>query len=380
MKKVLLFLLMLPAFLFNSICFPGMAENIPDTFDEFSYLYLKDGTICITKYNGNDKRITVPAQISGANVTQIGELAFAEYEVPNIASLTLPNTIQRIGRSAFSGCSKLAKINLPEGLIEIGDLAFEGCSKLPKLTLPASLTRLGANPFADCASLSLKLADGQNAFHLCQGALYTMDGVLISAPGKNTSINIKPETTVIGAYAFAGNNKLKKVNIPSTVTEIRSNAFEFCSALQNITLPESLVSIGEHAFFGCEGLRAVELPMNLTNVSGNPFGCCARLKAFHVPDQHPVFFSLEGVLCKKEGMVLVSYPAAKGNQYTVPGGILMIGDEAFYSCQNLTEVHLPDTVTQIGEAAFRACIKLTVFDCLTALQEWANGPLPPADH
>lgn len=74
-------------------------------FDDYSYVYLDDGSICITEYTGNSKKVSVPAQIDGKPVTQIGTLAFAEYETSNITAVTLPDTIVRIKSLAFSGCT-----------------------------------------------------------------------------------------------------------------------------------------------------------------------------------------------------------------------------------------------------------------------------------
>ena len=353
---------------------PCVAENGDRNAADFSYAYLEDGTICITAYQGSSATITVPAYIDGVKVTQIGELAFAEYEVPHITSITLPDTVRVIDKAAFSGCAKLSKINMPAELTKLGDLSFMDCAKLSRLKLPASLKTMGINPFAGCASLRLKLASGQASFELVNGALYTAEGTLIFAPGNQSSMNVKEGAVAIGAYAFAGNSKLKKVKLPDTVREIGDNAFVSCSALQGISLPESLTSIGEHAFLGCESLKTVSIPLSLTALSGNPFAYCPGMEAFIVPDAHPSFASIDGILCEKETGTLISFPAAKADRYTIPDGIRVIGKEAFYNCQRLRSLRLPDTVTVLEEAALRGCIQLTDLqlpDGIAHLGEWA---------
>lgn len=42
--------------------------------------------------------------------------------------------------------------------------------------------------------------------------------------------------------------------------------------------------------------------------------------------------------------------------------VISVNDEAFYGCNKLTEIMLPDTVRIIGESAFSACTALTEFD------------------
>jgi len=372
MKQKIMIVLLIT--LLCGLCAPCTAEMSDRNSDDFSYVYLEDGTICITAYHGSNAKISVPAYIDGLCVTQIGEMAFVEYEVPYITSVTLPDTVRIIGDQAFSGCTRLSKINMPAELTELGDLAFMDCGKLTKLTLPASLKTMGINPFTGCTSLQLHLAAGQTSFDIFKGALYTTDGVLIFAPGNHSSMDVKVGTVAIGAYAFAENSKLKKVNLPDTVTEIRANAFNGCSSLQSIPLPESLVSIGEHAFLGCQSLKSVSLPLSLTNLSGNPFTCCDHLAAFNVPEAHESLVSIDGVLCEKKTETLVSFPAAKGGHFTVPEGIRVIGREAFYNCRELRSLRLPDTVTALEEDALRGCISLTDLllpDSVAYMGKWA---------
>lgn len=101
------FIITFVSFLMLSLLPFALAENEDYILHQgnFSYSYLEDGSICIAEYTGNDKKVSVPAQIDGKTVTQIGTLAFAEYETSNITSVTLPDTIVRIQASAFSNCT-----------------------------------------------------------------------------------------------------------------------------------------------------------------------------------------------------------------------------------------------------------------------------------
>lgn len=67
-------------------------------------------------------------------------------------SITLPNTIKTIGKSAFRG-SALKHIKLPESLISIGDEAF--CrSHLESIVIPNSVSNIGFDSFSDCSALT----------------------------------------------------------------------------------------------------------------------------------------------------------------------------------------------------------------------------------
>ena len=69
----------------------------------------------VQSYNADGAEATVPAtateEVSGRSfaVTEIGEKAF--FEKTSLAAVTLPNSIEVIGVSAFEGCTSLATMN-----------------------------------------------------------------------------------------------------------------------------------------------------------------------------------------------------------------------------------------------------------------------------
>lgn len=54
--------------------------------------------------------IEIPATIDGCEVCSISAGAFKEHE--EVKQVKLPNTVKKIGRSAFAGCKNLEMINL----------------------------------------------------------------------------------------------------------------------------------------------------------------------------------------------------------------------------------------------------------------------------
>jgi len=70
-----------------------------------------------------------------------------------LKSVTIPGSVQKISKVAFSFCSSLATLNLSEGLEEIGEMAFWGCASLETLTIPSTVKTIGNNAFADCINL-----------------------------------------------------------------------------------------------------------------------------------------------------------------------------------------------------------------------------------
>ena len=103
---------------------------------------------------------------------KIGDTAF--FGCSRLTSLTLPSGVTEIGVYAFYGCSGLTSLTLPSGLTEIGNCAFSGCSGLTSMTLPSGITKIGYSAFDGCSGLTSiyvyteKLPDmGRDVFDGC---------------------------------------------------------------------------------------------------------------------------------------------------------------------------------------------------------------------
>ncbi len=190
------------------------------------------------------------------SVEIIGDYAFYGC---SLSKVVLPESVKKIGRSAFEGgifgsvimtgvetvdisafanCSALTEIVIPSTVREIRGYAFAGCEKLKSITLPDSVTDLGASAFADCISLE--------------------------------EVTLSNSLTVISSSTFKGCKSIVRVDVPEGVTCIEHAAFEACSALTEIVIPSTVQEIRGYAFAGCEKLATVYLPLTVT-VSASAF-------------------------------------------------------------------------------------------------------------
>lgn len=71
----------------------------------------------------------------------------------DLSSVTLPNSLRKIGLCAFMGCGNLTAIDLPDGLLSIGQQAFSDCS-FTTITIPSSVTSLGPWALLRCGELT----------------------------------------------------------------------------------------------------------------------------------------------------------------------------------------------------------------------------------
>lgn len=77
--------------------------------------------------------LTIPETANGYKVVEVCEYAFNGCE--SIKSITLPNTITKIGECAFFRCSSLTSFIIPDNVKEIGNGAFAACKSLQEITI-----------------------------------------------------------------------------------------------------------------------------------------------------------------------------------------------------------------------------------------------------
>lgn len=74
--------------------------------------------------------LTIPEEIDGLPVTQIGDEAFRGQS--SFSSVIIPGSVESVGSMAFAGCSSLRMVFARQNM-EIGGGAFEGCDELRAL-------------------------------------------------------------------------------------------------------------------------------------------------------------------------------------------------------------------------------------------------------
>ncbi len=337
--------------------------------------------------------ITIPN-----NVKKIGKFAF--HDCRSLTKVVIPDSVTEIGESIFHGCSSLTTIDvssnnpnyksidgvlftkdgkeligfpeskeekefqIPDSVTKIGKGAFHGCSLLTKVVIPDSVTEIEKRGFHDCPSLTTFDVSSNNPnFKSIDGVLFTKDGKeLIDFPaGKEEKEYHIPEgVTKIREEAFWCCSSLTEIKIPYSVTEIGKNAFWCCSSLTEIKIPDNVTEIGDMAFYHCSSLTKVVIPDSATEIEKRGFHDCPSLTTFDVSSNNPNFKSIDGVLFSKDGKELIVFPAGKEEkEYHIPEGVTKIREEAFWRCSSLTEIKIPDSVTEIGDMAFYHCSSLT---------------------
>lgn len=216
-------------------------------YEDLFYEVLNDGTLMLRGpldlvYNVKEKKLVIPAEVNGKKVSQIREYAFNG--IGGLEYLDIPNSVTRIGESAFGLCKDLKSVKIGNALKSIGPCAFESTS-IETLTLPDSVINIGWGAFANCVNLK--------------------------------SVTIPSGIKTISSRLFMGCTGLEKVTIPDSVTEIKNYAFSDCTGLLSISLPHNIKTINDNTFYNCSNLESVFISNSIKEIEKCAFSRCYKL-------------------------------------------------------------------------------------------------------
>ncbi len=228
-------------------------------------IYYKKGEhgIIIVAYDGASTLI-IPDNIKGIPVTEIAENAFSEENIKHtnhleeityseqqycfiewqedikiektnaLQKVILPNSIQKIGKSAFSYCSALTQIDLPKYIKIIPERCFSHCIALKEIKIPESVTDIQKYAFHDCIKLE--------------------------------RIYLPNSISVLGDYVFYNNYCLYEIVLPENIF-VGMGAFKNCKSLKKVMLQ------GNTAFLDVFADLEQEVEMHIINMPKEQKGC-----------------------------------------------------------------------------------------------------------
>ena len=219
------------------------------------------------------------------------------------------------------------------------------------------------------------------------------DGVLIRYLGTEKNVVIPDGVTVIRGGAFSTLAGLESVVIPESVTDIGDGAFAMCLDLTTVVMPASLKTIGSSAFAFCLNLESIEIPDGVKTIGSMAFNDCTKLTSISLPSginlggygtfmncrnletivipdlisdlgMH-VFYNTKWEETQPDGAIycgnfLYKYKGEmpENTSFEIKAGVTKIVEMAFWGCNGLTSVTIPNTVVTIGEYAFAFCENL----------------------
>ena len=390
-------------------------------YPKASYELSADKTTLV-KWTGAESDIDLTQDKAFGALKTIGSEAFKG--LATLASIVIPEGVEKIEMESFEGCTKLTVLQLPTTLKTLGPSAFKGCTSLLEVTLPEGVTALPASAFEECGSLvSIHFSDrmtvvGNRALASCKAlrtlflpgsVSYIDQGAFIDCDALRTIFcyAVTPPTTNQGIFSPTTCSKGILVVPAPTVASYKEatpwKEFIHIDGIQS-AYPESsyklsddkrtlirwsgseatinmaadpafanLLTIGENAFYEAEDLVSITLPYGVTTLEKQIFVNCPKLTQVTLPAEITKIgewtFSgcnaLESIqlperMTTLEKCLFAHCKALK--EVTLPAGLTTIGSKAFFECSELATIALPSSLISIGEWAFARCSKLTAVE------------------
>jgi hypothetical protein len=289
----------------------------------------------------------------------IGASAFRGCQ--NLATISIPNSVESIGAHAFYNCKGLATVSISQRIKSIGDYAFYNCSTLSAIALPEKLETIGEGAFFNCTALTDATIPagvrsiGISAFKGCD-KIANLSVPFVGGNAENGFIGY-----IFGATSAENNVHFVPASLATVsvtnCTAIAANAFKGCGTITNIALPANLTSVGASAFSGCTAIEKLFIEdlagwcaVDFASADANPLSQGADLyiggkttSAITIPE---TVFTIKP---------FAFYNCMSVKFLNVKNGAKEIGASAFEGCEKLQSVNIADSVTRIGASAFKNC-------------------------
>lgn len=305
-------------------------------------------------------RLFFPTSTYGASEHKITSVIFAN-----------DSNCESIGDDAFHNC-QLSSIQLPDSVKTIGYRAFAVNHDLLTIDIGNNVTSIGGNALYNCWSLTTinfkgtveewTLIDKVSSwdYPTKEYIIYCTDGVIC-----------KTHTEVIDEA------------VAPTCTETGLTEGKHCSVCNAVLVTQkTIAALGHNCSDGvctrCQkvlyngGLEFTSNGDGTCSVSG--IGVCTD-RELYIPQVSPDGDIVTSIglwaFYRCENLVSVTIPESvtiiDGYAFshcinlasiTIPDSVTIIGNNAFTNCINLTSIAIPDSVKGIGEGAFKSCTSL----------------------
>ena len=304
------------------------------------------------------------------------------FEDKSFAEVIIPDSVLKIGNSAFYDCDNLTSITIPENVTSIGSSAFSGCDSLTVVNYNAANISTAPNIMYNGsinASKQIIVNIGKNVQHIPDEIFtsyyYSWEYV---GGGSDTMYQLRHEfntgikevnfedgsiCTTIGARAFSNNKYLTQFCLPSSVTTIDAWAFDQCINLKTIYNASQLQLVAGADSYGQVANYATTIINNLIFEGG---------VAYQVTETEKIAFKLLNSTVAhikiSEGCTSIAAEAFKFadiTSVTISSSVKSIGSNAFSDCYNmsfvvnLSNLNIVAGATSYGSVAYNASRVLT---------------------
>ena len=142
----------------ENICVEIGGIDTDEIYQAKGYIVVGKGAEILTREDvyddvcGKDDEYDFDERLNGGKIKiadSVKEIDEGAFEDTGIESVILPESVIKIGESAFKYCGNLSSINFPDSVKIIEDCAFENCA-LKSVIIPNSVESIGCQAFYFC--------------------------------------------------------------------------------------------------------------------------------------------------------------------------------------------------------------------------------------
>ena len=218
-----------------------------------------------------------------------------------------------------------------------------------------SVTTIRKNAFTGCSLSSIEIPS--SITKICQEAFYNggASSVKIKDLAAWCNINFesyfKTNPLSTASHLFLNDEEIHDLVIPDGVETITGHAFYYFSGLTSVKIPSSVTSIGTECFAYCSGIKTIEIGDGASQEAATVLG----QRAFYMCN------NVESVMLGNN-IVEIGRDAFDGckslHSIVIPNSVKTMGSHAFVGCESLESVQLSENLKSIEWASFSSCYSL----------------------
>lgn len=312
----------------------------------------------LVKYRGTEERVTIPD-----TVEVVGESAFENNQ--KVQFVVIPKSVKRLDAYVFWGCNNLEEVVLGKGLTAVDEYSFAGCTGLKQITIPENVQSIDAQAFAGCVNLTdiyipATVTDiAKDAFLNCDNVTIHADEGSVAAQFAQKLAEQKSRDPLVTAAPVQTPTAVSRPDTQATTEPVSTATPAPVATPVPGNVLGSTIIVGNHALVmvhpGEEKVQQGYTEPEAGQETGEEQDITAETENGKIPEWMYYRNQSVSAVTIPEGTTEIgrfAFSRSSLRTVTIPEGVTVIDYAAFYHCDNLDNVVLPDTVNTVGAKAF----------------------------
>lgn len=312
----------------------------------------------LVKYRGTEERVTIPD-----TVEVVGESAFENNQ--KVQFVVIPKSVKRLDAYVFWGCNNLEEVVLGKGLTAVDEYSFAGCTGLKQITIPENIQSIDAQAFAGCVNLTdiyipaTVTGIAEDAFLNCDNVTIHADEGSVAAQFSQKLAEQKKRDPLVTAAPVQTPTAVSRPDTQATTEPVSTTTPAPVATPVPGNVLGSTIVVGNHALVmvhpGEEKVQQGYTEPEAGQETGEEQDITAETENGRIPEWMYYRNQSVSAVTIPEGTTEIgrfAFSRSSLRTVTIPEGVTVIDYAAFYHCDNLDNVILPDTVNTVGAKAF----------------------------